>query len=167
MVGGRKGELVWDLYIVQSPSRSIAKTQQTNKQHQKQQNTQKPQPNKKHTVKKRRAQICGQVLAQVGFHLMYIYYLYIYIIYINNIYKYKTNNIGYDRTPKTLLQIRSFPNSFLQTVSSPFSTAVKSLYWLSKHLNTTSDGHMFPHQIGNDLGVVTQAVSLKIPFSMG
>ena len=55
--------------------------------------------------------------------------------------------------------------------SPPFSTAIKfdrskSLDWLSKPLNTTSDGHMFPHQMGNDLGVVTQAVSLKIPFSI-
>ena len=40
LVGGHKSELVWDLYIVQQPSRFHSKTQQTKRQHPKQQNRQ-------------------------------------------------------------------------------------------------------------------------------
>jgi len=48
LVGGHKSELVWDLYIVQQPSRFHSKTQQNKKKPEQA----KPKPNKTKSTKK-------------------------------------------------------------------------------------------------------------------
>ena len=93
--------LVVDLYIVQyavparksktqnKPQKQTNKNKKTTNQQQKPKNKAKTKQPKtpRSGIATSNGDSCG--LAQVSFHLMYIYYLYIYIIYINNIYKYK------------------------------------------------------------------------------